>query len=340
MDKESIESLCKKGTYNKEALIAKLIETHISWVLLTKNHAFKIKKPVKLDFLDFSSLQQRKYFCEQEVELNSRFTDIYLGVVPIYKLNDQWIIGGDKGALIDYAVQMEKLDAEQRMDQLALSGKINEHHINQLASVIAAFHQTAKIVQPIKFAENLASAFKGLGLEKGTVVDLLGAAYGEIVDETLKIGQFFVDQNKDLLNSRVAEGWVRDVHGDLHMQNIFLCKEPVIFDCIEFNLAFREIDILNEVAFLCMDFDAKNMEIEGATLLKTYLGIYAIGITALNHPLFIYYKLYRANIRAKISALQVNNLNGDKENVQKKSDLKMYLLLCKRYIYQLKSTGF
>ena len=106
MQESEIKELALNGIFQKEPLNGKIDETHISWVILSKDHAFKIKKPLKLSFLDFSSLQDRKHFCEREVELNRRFTDIYQCVIPVHKANGQWYIGGKGKKIIDFAVQM------------------------------------------------------------------------------------------------------------------------------------------------------------------------------------------------------------------------------------------
>ncbi|MEO9021964.1 MAG: hypothetical protein ABI290_07510, partial [Ginsengibacter sp.] len=147
MIKQEIDQLLLHGKFPETTVERKLVETHISWVILCDDFVYKIKKPIKYSFLDFSTLSLRKHFCEREIELNQRFSkDIYLEVTPIHRLNGNYSIGGGQGKLIEYAVKMHKLDPEKQMDLLISQNKVSDSDIKSLAQCIADFHKTTTII--------------------------------------------------------------------------------------------------------------------------------------------------------------------------------------------------
>ncbi len=147
MIQEQINSLLLEGDFPEVSAERELIETHISWVILCQRFVYKIKKPIKYSFLDFSTLEKRKKYCKREIELNKRLTDdIYLDVVPINRLNDHYKIGGNLGTVIDYAVRMFKMDRTKQMDQLLVQNKVTKSDIQNLSKKIAAFHGNTVII--------------------------------------------------------------------------------------------------------------------------------------------------------------------------------------------------
>ena len=257
MIQEQINSLLLEGEFPEVSAERELIETHISWVLICHRFVYKIKKPIKYSFLDFSTLEKRKKYCKSEIELNKRLTnDIYLDVVPIYKLNDHYKIGGKAGTVIEYAVRMFKKDRAKQMDRLLAQNKVTKSDIRNLAKKIALFHENTAIIHQ-KDVLGIQEKFNDLEAEKEYLAKQLnGNKYVSIIANAVKTSNTFLEKNKELLADRLKAGFFRDCHGDLHSRNIFLLPLPQPFDCIEFNDDYRQIDVLNEVEFLCMDLDS------------------------------------------------------------------------------------
>lgn len=306
MDGGQVKALMKDEDYE-------LIETHISWLLLDEEHVYKIKKPVKFSFLDFTTLEKRKYFCEEEVRLNRRLApEIYLGVVPM----------GD-----DYAVKMKRLDNEKMMDKLLKQDKVTEDDVRKIAEIIADFHGKIEVIKGNYGTSEIAwKQIVDLGNFKDTIEKACGI--GNKVDTILEGSRNFIEKNKELFSKRINEGKIRDCHGDLHSGNIFLVDGIVIFDCIEFSKDFRYIDVANEIAFMSMDLDAFGREDFSKLFVDTYLA--KTGDEELRKLLPLY-KCYRANVRAKIAAIDYSQHPGD----EPKERIKKYTELAERYAKNL-----
>jgi aminoglycoside phosphotransferase family enzyme len=306
MTGEEIEQLIA-GTFPAPCNNPELIETHISWVILCDDTVFKIKKPLKYSFLDFSTLELRQHYCEREVALNNRLTqDVYLDVLPVRKTPSGFSLGGDQGAIVDFAVFMRKLDNARRMDVLLRNGRVTEEHMRSLARQLVTFHQEAAIVYP-KDPLDIRSKFNDIKGQGVFIRQELGDHYGNILDDTLRKSDEFVLGNKRLFEDRIEDGFHRDGHGDLHSRNIFLLDEPVVFDCIEFNDDYRQVDVLNEVAFLCMDLDAFDRGDLAWLFMEDYTSQFSVISGKRDLALFNYYKCYRANVRAKVNSLRARD---------------------------------
>lgn len=335
MTKEQINSLLSEGEFPGKTGKRELIETHISWVILCDEFVYKIKKPVQYSFLDFSTLALRLHYCNREIELNKRLTrNVYLEVLPVCKCQDNIFIGGRKGTTIDYAVKMNRLDTEKQMDKLLTQHLVTKSDVKKLAEKIASFHKSTTIIYEKDFSD-IGEKFNDLGAEKKFITEQLGIPFGDIVSNAIKFSDKFMDTNKDLIAYRFRQGFCRDGHGDLHSRNIFLLPEPVPFDCIEFNDDFRQIDVLNEVAFLCMDLDAFGYPDLSAVFLKYYNEFFPAMKTAEEGNLFIYYKSYRANIRAKVNGLRAKSATTDEERTKSLTAAKKYLYLMESYLKEL-----
>lgn len=335
MTKQEINQLFNSPAITSKTNDRKIIETHISWVILTDDFAYKIKKPLDLHFLDFSTLEARKQSCEKEYLLNSRLAkDIYLGVLPIQKAGEAWSIGEGKGKIEDYAVWMKRVDEQTEMHKMLPKGLVTPDHITQLAEQVSKFHLSAEIIKPDWDVAELKSEFNDLKSVCDFVVEKLGEKYGDLINEAITISHVFLDKKWPDIQARIAAGYIRDVHGDLHAGNIFLAEKPIIFDCIEFNDQFRQIDLLNEVAFFCMDMEAHGRDDLGETFLAQYVSNMQ-SLQAVFHPaLFEYYKSYRANVRAKVKALAAMQAEG--ENAEHLlTEVKDYLILMKRYLAKI-----
>lgn len=318
----------------------RLIETHISWVLVAETHVYKIKKPLRFDFLDFSSLSNRHFFCRREVLLNRRLCEgVYLSATPVKAVGKDIRIGGDEGEIIDYAVVMKRLKDRLYMPDMLARNEVTARHMQRLAQVLAPFHQQARVLDQMDPLASLHHAFNDLRkLHPFLAVQGL-SGMDKAVSDAIALSDAFLHQHAGLLCRRVSEGWMRDVHGDLHSGNIFLYDAPVVFDCIEFNDELRQIDLLNELAFMCMDLEfAGKPELAGA-FLSAYQAIQPCIRNEEEAGLFLYYKMYRANVRAKVqllSALQERGLNPREQAIEL---ARRYISLMQRYAEQL-SAGY
>jgi aminoglycoside phosphotransferase family enzyme len=332
MNARQINALASRGTTSGRALHGRVEETHISWVILTGRFAFKIKKPVKLSFLNFSTLALRRKFCRKEVALNRRFSSIYLGVEPVRYSSSGWSIGKGPGRIYDYAVKMRKLDPSRRMDLIAEEGKLRRGDVLALAKKMARFHKAARIIKAGVDLNFVRSAFNDIKEAKPFISREFGERYSAIIRKGISWSNGFLERHGGRMINRGAEGFKRDVHGDLHMGNIFLYRRPVIFDCIEFNDAYRQMDIIDEVAFLCMDLEAHGYSGNARAFLKAYIRIVPSIEVSEDGDIFTYFKCYRANIRAKVHALaavQAHDKTGKSRHIKL---AKKYLALMGEYI--------
>lgn len=335
MTSAEIDQLISKGEFPEQTEKRKLIQTHASWVILCDKFVYKIKKPMEYSFLDFSTPELRKYYCHREVELNRRLTpNVYIGVVPITRHNDSINMGGENGEVIDHAVKMHKLPGEKQMDILLTKNKVSKTDIKNLAEKIAAFHKEAPIIKE-KNLEDIREEYNDLQSQKDFITENSNPKYGKIIDHAIATSNSFLSQHKDLLATRLRNGLYRDCHGDLHSRNIFLLPEPVPFDCIEFNDDLRHIDVLNEIAFFCMDLDAFDRQDLSELFLENYNELFPTISTPEDRKLFIYYKSYRANIRAKVNSLRAQSATTNKEKSSALRAAEKYLSLVDTYLKDL-----
>jgi len=300
-----LNKLRNPSLYDHPTVGFSIIETHISYVLLTGQYVYKFKKPLDLDFLNFSKLEDRLYYCQEEVRLNQKMAaNIYLGVVKITGDLENPEINGD-GPVIEYAVKMREFPQQFIFDHLLINQQISPHLIRETAHIIAEFHQNIAI----GLADN----------PYGTYTQV----QEPVIQNFQQIGDFLNDDSdikelslisdwaeaehkklKDIITHRKLNGFVRECHGDIHLGNIALMNEkPVIFDCIEFNDSFRWTDTIADIGFLVMDLEDKQKPELANQLINHYLhesqdyqGLYMLR----------YYKSYRAVIRAKIALFQKN----------------------------------
>ena len=333
MTKEQINELLLKGQFEEYKGLPAMIETHISWVFVCDHFVYKIKKPIHYLFLDFSSMEKRKHFCHREIELNKRLTDdIYLDVQPVRTLSGgRHFIGGKNGEVIDYAVKMKKMDSQKQMDVLLMNNRVTESHIRNLAERIAIFHKKTDIIFQ-KDILDVQKKFNDLGEESDYLSEHLNTNSKTIISNAIATSYAFMQKNKALLDTRLKAGFFRDCHGDLHCRNIFLLPYPQPFDCIEFNDDYRQIDVLNEIAFLCMDLDAFGREDLSDLFLNCYNNLFPSMKTEDDRKLFVYYKSYRSNIRAKVNSLRARNAIDDAQRISALREAHKYLHLMDAYM--------
>jgi len=331
VDKKEIKNLIQFGTYKGDLLNGKLIETHISWVILSKQFAFKIKKEMQYSFLNFSTIGKRKFYCERELLLNRRLSDIYLDVLPIKRDVNNLFIGEEKGEIIGYAVIMKKLQIAKQMNHLLARKLVSKRQINVLAKKIALFHRDTDIIYTPFNKDQAKTEFNDILSIIDWVEANLKLGYVDLIEKAVRNSNTFLDKNEKFLKDRIKSGFWRDGHGDLHAKNIFLYRDPVIFDCIEFNDAFRQIDVLNEVAFFCMDLEAFQRSDLSKEFMKTYLELFPCMRGHKERFLFNYYKCYRANVRAKVNALRAMQANDKAKRSKYIKEIIKYLKLMDYY---------
>ncbi len=332
MTKEQINSLIANGEFPEKESQRELIETHISWVILCGKYVYKIKKPVQYSFLDFSTTVLRKHFCEREIDLNKRLTEgIYIDVLPVFEQEHNFGIASGKGTIIDYAVRMFRVDQGKQMDQLLLQHKVSEQDMVLLAAKVASFHKDTAVISNKNYLD-VQEMFNDLASQEDYLAAESGGKSSKCISQAIEISDSFLHRHKSLLEQRLKQGFFRDCHGDLHSRNIFFLPDPQPFDCIEFNDDLRQIDVLNEVAFLCMDLDVFGREDLAAFFMENYNRFFRAMRTDEERNLFIYYKSYRANIRAKVNSLRARTAAEETEKKKALLTADKYLQLMMRYL--------
>lgn len=297
-----------------------VIETHISWVLLTGPYAYKIKKPVNFGFLDFTELAAREHFCKEELRLNQRLThDLYLEVLPINGSLEAPQLNGD-GPVIEYVLKMRQFPQDQLLGEVQARGEMSEAHIDALAQSIAHFHlnapqvaQSHELGTPEAIMAPIRQNFEQVRPLLADQTDL------QQLDALEAWAESSFERLKPLLAQRKTEGFIRECHGDIHLGNVTLLDGQVtLFDCIEFNEPFRLIDIVSDAAFLAMDLEDRGLKPLARRFVSTWLehtGDYA-ALDLLN-----FYKAYRAMVRGKVSLFR---LGQEQDAVQRAVILRQY----------------
>jgi uncharacterized protein len=284
-----------------------LVQTHISSVFLTARHVFKFKRPVDVGFADFRTLAQRERFCRAELTLNRRLAQgVYLDVLPLHAAGDGYGLGG-AGPVVDWCVVMARLPAADMLDVRLRHGRIRPAQLQALARLLADFHRHASAGPELarygalhgvrgNWEENFAQteAFVGEALSREDFEAIRTAVQG------------WLARNAALLEARAAGGYVRDGHGDLRCEHVYLGPEIKIIDCIEFNERFRYGDVANDLAFLLMDLTSLGQPALARRLLERYVTL--SGDAGLPR-LVAFYACYRAYVRGKVTAFKLGDRN-------------------------------
>jgi aminoglycoside phosphotransferase family enzyme/predicted kinase len=297
--KALIRSLSRGDAYNHPVKALRVLDTHISWVVLTGDFAYKIKKPIKLDFLDYSTLEKRRHFCELELELNRRWApDIYLEVVPICGSFREPVVGG-AGQPIEYALKMKEFPQSAQLDAQLAAGLLTDTDMVQLAETVAATQASVPVYDEMS-TEGYFDAIRQAMLDNFGYLEENGRADAVGTLETWT--QQSLKQARDLMIRRYESGFVRECHGDLHLKNLVRLPSGIVpYDCVEFSVELRSIDVISDVSFLFMDLVSRDEKHLAWCFMNRYLectGDYA-GVSVLK-----LYTVYHALIRAKIAAIR------------------------------------
>lgn len=326
---EVIAFLSRPETFGAGGETVDRVETHASVVFLAGDRVYKLKRAVVFPYLDFSTRERRRRFCEAEVRFNSRTAPaIYLGVVPVTRTEDGGLDLGGEGEAIDWLVKMRRFDQATLFDRLADRGVLDRYAMEDLADTIARLHHGAERRtdaggrDAIAFIiENNEESFAGCSpglLDPGAVRRVTDASRRAL------------DGCGTLLDERRRQGFVRHCHGDLHLRNIFLHEgRATLFDAIEFNETFAHIDVLYDLAFLIMDLDCRDFRRLASIVLNRYLDVTgdAGGLAAL--PLFL---SMRAAIRSHVDAVACGNQSDPREVAVLRDRARRYLEKAEHYL--------
>ncbi len=328
---EVVQALLDPKAYPDASQGVKMLQTQMSFVFLTGDYVYKVKKPVNLGYLDYTTLDKRRFYCQREVELNQRLCpDVYLGVVPITRNRGNILIAG-QGEIIEYAVKMRHLPQEAMLNALLANNQVSVAMVTSVAQRLVEFHQKAETNATISafgdldtITENTEENFTQT--EKYIGNTIFQERYQRIKDYT----KSFIENNAPLFRKRLAEGKIRDCHGDLHAAHICFTNGICIYDCIEFNDRFRYCDVASEIAFLAMDLDHYGR----ADLSQSFVDAYVASSQDRELPqLLSFYKCYRAYVRGKVESFKLDDPHISKE--EKKGILavaRRYFELAESYI--------
>ncbi len=307
------------------------IETHISQVFLTERYVYKLKKPVRYDFLDFSTIENRERACREELRLNRRLArDVYLNVLPITLDTQQQLHLGGPGRVVDWVLQMHRLPATRMLDELIRTQQLTDVDIRQLAEQLGRYYSQVEplVVRPDEYLASVKAHVQG------NYENLLTA------DECLDVIQVrrvhaaqarLLGGDDEIFRTRVLDGRMIEGHGDLRPEHICLVDPPMVFDCIEFSAELRRIDAIDELSFLAMECDAIDAPAVGTAIIEAYR---QQSHDRAPETLLCFYKAYRACVRAKVAVMRSRQVSGDDRTSQQEI-ARRYLELADRYLQPL-----
>ncbi|MEA5534739.1 AAA family ATPase [Crocosphaera sp. XPORK-15E] len=285
-----------------------VMQTHSSVVFLTGDYAYKIKKPVNFGFLDYSTLDKRQHFLNQELTMNKEIApDLYLEVLSITEENHQLSLSG-KGEIIDYVLKMNQFPQDCLLINLFEAGKLEESHLQELGKTVSQFHQNTKTNDYIRSFGDIEVIKKSIDENYQRTEKYIGIAQTkQQYQETKQFTDNYFLSNKELFEQRKKQNKIRECHGDLHLKNICLWHNKIqLFDRIEFNEEFRLVDVMFDVAFTIMDLDARNRQDFSNIFLNTYLE-YTGDWEGL--PVLPVYLSRQAYVRAKVNSMLLDDPN-------------------------------
>jgi aminoglycoside phosphotransferase family enzyme/gluconate kinase len=292
-----------------------MIQTHVSYVLLTGDYVYKIKKPVNFGFLDFSSLEKRHHFCLEELRMNQPIApEIYLEVLPITQADDQMILGGE-GQAVEYVLKMHQFPQDALFITMFEQGKLTLVNMEELGRVVAQFHDKTVTNDYIRSFGEVSKIREAFDENYQQTEKYIGAAQTQQqYQETKAFTDRFFEQQQKIFTTRREQDRIRECHGDLHLRNICLWHDKIqLFDRIEFNEPFRFVDVMYDVAFTVMDLEARGRKDLGNAFLNTYIeqtGDWE-GLQVL--PLYLSRQAY---VRAKVNSFLLDDSGVPEEAKQ------------------------
>jgi aminoglycoside phosphotransferase family enzyme len=325
---EKVAHLSRPESYPEKTAAVEVVQTHMSCVFLTDRHAWKLKKPVRHDFLDFSTLEARRADCEEELRLNRRLArDVYLEIVPLAVTPEGAMRLGGDGKVVDWLVKMRRLPAQRMLDHALRQGSVARHDVRRFALVLADFYRRAEPValDAAQYRQRLERDIRA------NHVGLSAPEYSMPLDlvQSLTARQLAaLRQEASSFDRRVMQGRIVEGHGDLRPEHVCLGPEPLFIDCLEFNRDWRLLDPADELAYLAMECEYAGAPWIGEIVFETYRE--ATG----DHPpaaLVRFYKAYRAAVRAKLSAWHLKDHPDPADQGKWIGRARRYLELADRY---------
>lgn len=290
-----------------------LLQTHISFIILTGDYAYKIKKPVNFGFLDFSTLDKRKQFCQAEYQMNQQQApELYLEVLPIIQINDNFQLGGDEQAAVEYVLKMQEFPQDNLFIELFQEEKLTEQQMEDLGKIVAEFHQNCPTNDYIlKFGEVDQVRHSIEGNYQKTAKYIGCCQTQEQYEQTKQYTDSFFETFEPVFRNRIEQQWIRECHGDLHLKNIcFYHDKILLFDRIEFNEEFRFVDVMYDIAFVVMDLEGRGR----ADLANRFLNAYIEQTGDWEGlQLLPFYLTRQAYVRAKVNSLLLDDINISEE---------------------------
>lgn len=330
---ELIQSLLHPDVYNHPVKTIQLIETHISWVILTGDFTYKIKKPCNLGFLDFSTLEDRHFYCNEELRLNRRLAaPLYLEVVAITGRPNQPILHGTSN-IIEYAVKMVQFPQQAQLDNKLAAGELTQRHMDAIAHMAAEFHRNIATAPPDSRFGSPKHVLDPVTQTYTRIKKHLSTQnYDKPLTELENWHKTTFESLVPIFEQRKRNGFIRECHGDLHLRNlVWLDNRPLAFDCLEFDPDLRWIDTLSEIAFLAMDLQDRKQGQLAQRFLNSYLeqcGDYS------GMSVFRFYLVYRALVRAMVNAIRAGQ-PGLQTTEKQASEIEFqnYLNLALNYVH-------
>lgn len=301
-----VQQMLQPEFYPHPVLSVQLLQTHVSYVLLTGEYAYKLKKPVDFGFLDYSTLEKRHHFCQEELRLNQRgAAALYLEVLAITQVGDRYQLGGT-GQTVEYVVKMQQFPQEALLTSWFERGELTEEVLVRLAQAIAQFHLAAPTNDDIRTFGEIPQVRQSIDENYQQTEQYIGGPQTQSqFDETRSYTDQFFASQANLFAQRMAQNWIRECHGDLHLRNICLWNNQLyLFDCIEFNEPFRFVDVMFDIAYIVMDLQAR----QRSDLSTLFVNIYVEqtgdweGLQIL--PLYVSRQSY---VRAKVTSFLLND---------------------------------
>jgi aminoglycoside phosphotransferase family enzyme/predicted kinase len=315
-----------------------LLQTHISFILLTGEYAYKIKKIVDFGFLDYSTLEKRRYFCEQELRMNQQQApDLYLEVLPIIEIGDHFQFGDKKDPGIEYALKMRQFPEENLFINLFIQDQLTTKEMKALGKVVAQFHQNCPTDDDILKWGEIAQIRHSIDGNYQKTQKYIGCCQTqEQYEQTKQYTDSFFETYEAVFQSRIDHHWIRECHGDLHLKNICLYQNQILlFDRIEFNQEFRFVDVMYDVAFVVMDLEGRGRADLGNRFLNTY--IEQMGDWE-GLQLLPFYLTRQAYVRAKVNSLILDDpaVSEEQKEIAKQEAIQYYKLA---WQYTRRSSG-
>lgn len=331
-DGSLIRFLQDPASYPEKPRGIALVQTHISWVFIGDDHVYKLKKPVNFGFLDFSTLDKRRFYTQEELRLNRRFSpDVYLAVVPISERDGTYRIG-DGTNVVEYALKMRRISEDHMLHRLLERGSAGRDVLRRVGAHLARVYGTIA-------SDDTARAYGGLEVISHNVTEnfeqtakyIGGPVSQEAYDAIRTWSVAFLGDRADVFRERVAQGRIKECHGDLHLQHICVDGGNIsVFDCIEFNERFRYGDVASDVAFLAMDLDYNGHPLLADAFVQAFME--ESGDAGLVHVLK-FYKVYRAYVRAKVTSFMLDDAGlGDRAKAEALRTAGRYYELAHEYV--------